>query len=99
MSELAPHGATCVACDDVTGVAPAAGYARGDYTVDTRPLRHSPADDPYIVRVQMPLHDGTVRVVAPHGAEWTAPVSELRRATPEQRAWFDAHVPPLFRVP
>ena len=74
-------------------------YARGDYVVDTRPLRHSPPDDPYTVRVQMPLYDGTVRVVAPHGAEWTVPAAELQPATPEQRAAFDALVPTPLHVP
>lgn len=72
---------------------------RGDYVVDVRPARHAPPDDPWVVRVQMPLYGGAVRVVAPHGAVWTVPVGDLRAATPAQRAWFDAHVLPPVHVP
>ncbi|MFG3252369.1 hypothetical protein [Streptomyces sp. NPDC048172] len=67
--------------------------ARGTYVADTSPESMSPPSDPWIVRIQTALRDGMVRVVTPHGTEWTVHADKLRAATPVERRWFDSLVP------
>ncbi len=66
---------------------------RGDYVVDEATRQTMPPEPAWVGRVQTVLDAGHVRLVTPHGAEWTARVENLTEAEASQRAAYDAAVP------
>ncbi|QID36400.1 hypothetical protein G3260_002562 [Streptomyces albus] len=63
---------------------------RGDYVVD-----HStavPPAPPWVGRVRQTHRDGTVLLITPTGYAWTAAPGDMRSATEEERAAYDAQV-------
>ncbi|MEW2223220.1 hypothetical protein AB0939_28655 [Streptomyces sp. NPDC006990] len=71
----------------------AARYGRGDYVVDEATRQRMPPEPAWVGRVQTVLDAGQVRLVTPHGAEWTARVDDLTEAEASQRAAYDTAVP------
>ncbi|MGP3991991.1 hypothetical protein [Streptomyces sp. 3N207] len=67
--------------------------ARGDYLVDEATRQSVPPEPAWVGRVQTVIDAEHVRLVTPHGTEWTARVEDLTAASAAQRAAYDAAVP------
>ncbi|NGO69306.1 hypothetical protein G5C65_13250 [Streptomyces sp. SB3404] len=60
--------------------------------VDEAAARESPPASCWLGRVQMVLGDGWVRIILPHAVEVTTRIGDLRDATDDERAAYDARV-------
>ncbi|NGO69393.1 hypothetical protein [Streptomyces boncukensis] len=67
-----------------------ARYMRGAYVVDEVAARESPPVSCWTGRVQMVLAGGWVRIILPHAVEITTRIGDLRAATDDERAAYDA---------
>ncbi|NGO69174.1 hypothetical protein [Streptomyces boncukensis] len=72
------------------GAAVSAHFERGAYVVDEVAARESPPVSCWTGRVQALLGDGWVRIILPHAVEVTTRIRDLRAATDDERAVYDA---------
>ncbi|MFI8853700.1 hypothetical protein ACIGW3_26390 [Streptomyces sp. NPDC053499] len=67
----------------------AAAHERGDYVVDEATRQTVPPEPPWTGRVQLAFDDRYV-LVTPNGYEWRARPHDVREATAEEKAAYDA---------
>ncbi len=72
--------------------APHAPIARGAYLADEATAQEVPPTPPWVGRVRQTHRDGTVLLITPTGYAWNAAPGDLRPATEEERAAYDAQV-------
>ncbi|MEW2453001.1 hypothetical protein [Streptomyces albus] len=66
--------------------------ANGSYMVDEATEQLVPPAPPWVGRLLQSHRDGTVLLIAPTGYAWTAAANDLRPATEDERAAYDAQV-------
>ncbi|MEU7316999.1 hypothetical protein [Streptomyces sp. NPDC007083] len=76
-----------------------APYRRGDYVVDEATRREMPPEPPWVGRVQLVSAGSPPRyvLVTPTGNEWRPGPGDVRPATAEERAEYDAALERRYR--
>ncbi|EPD95531.1 hypothetical protein ACH4LN_32725 [Streptomyces albus] len=72
-------------------------HERGAYRADESTAQQAPPEPPWVGRVLREHRDGTVQLITPTGYAWTAAPGDMRSATEEERAAYDAQVRAIQR--